>query len=138
MRTDGSRKILQNRIEETSILKSNSNNETQNEYGGLDGTNLLDDTQKYGEGFGSLPRKKRTVTEDQGRDAPPVTQLSSGAPTMDAPRSQRNSEVLTARNRPLNRCDIHPDQFLDVICKHPKCQKYVCLECVAFGNHSVS
>lgn len=137
MRTDGSRKILQNRNEETSILKSNNNNDALNEYGNLDGPNLLDDTQKFNESSSSQARKKRMGTEDSAREGPALGALAGGALGMDGARSQRNSEVLTARNRPLNRCDIHPDQFLDVICKHPKCQKYVCLECVAFGNHSV-
>lgn len=41
------------------------------------------------------------------------------------------------KKRSLRRCEFHPKQDLDIVCLNGKCQMYVCLECVAFGNHSV-
>ena len=40
--------------------------------------------------------------------------------------------------RSLRRCEFHPKQESDIVCLNGKCQMFVCLECVAFGNHSVN
>ena len=48
-----------------------------------------------------------------------------------------NRSLINESGKSQHRCNLHPDYFLDIVCKHQKCQKLICLECIAFGNHSV-
>lgn len=52
-------------------------------------------------------------------------------------KKSSKSNELNRSIKVLNYCELHPNQILDVICVDSKCRKFVCLECVAFGNHAV-
>lgn len=126
-RSDRSRKQLLTRNDETSIMNSSNKGDE------ADSPNLLEhqDSLRPSETLGPAGPARRLAADEQSRDA-----LPKGPRDPEANRSFRLSEQ-GIRARPLERCELHSDHFLDIICKNPKCQKYVCLECVAFGNHAV-
>jgi hypothetical protein len=143
LRSDGSRNRLFPKDNDPSLMKSISSGEGLTDFSHMESLIPRDDAIKPQETFGSHgfhSRKKVVSPEDNTRDLEVHTTSFSSAssgPGLDARRSHRTSEV-NSRSRQPTRCELHPDHILDIICKNPKCQKYVCLECVAFGNHSVT
>ena len=39
--------------------------------------------------------------------------------------------------QPRRKCEAHPDYEADIVCRNITCEKYVCYECIGFGDHSV-
>ena len=51
------------------------------------------------------------------------------------PAEMETSEAVPTENRVF--CETHPNRKLEIVCRDDLCQKMVCLECVAFGQHTV-
>lgn len=52
------------------------------------------------------------------------------------PAEMETSEAVPAEDKVY--CQNHPNRKLEIVCRDEHCQKLVCLECVAFGHHTVS
>ena len=52
-------------------------------------------------------------------------------------RKVSQSPVKSIKSKIFKKCEIHSQHLLEIICKNSACQKYVCYECVAFGDHKV-
>lgn len=143
LRTDTSRNRLLPKDNDPSLIKSISSGDGLTDFSHMESLIPRDESIKPLDTFGAqvFQSRKKAASPDENAQDPEghTTSFSSdhSAPGFDARRSHRTSEV-SSRSRQPARCELHPDHILDIICKNPKCQKYVCLECVAFGNHSVS
>lgn len=139
LKTEGSRKQLYGKSDE-SILSRGANNKDFT--GDPSKTSLklsrdpfLTTADTFGPNGTIRKINSNDLLADQGFESD-GTKNSRGIDTFDSGKNSRGGE-FNIKLRAPERCELHPEHFLDIICKHPKCQKYVCLECVAFGNHAV-
>lgn len=139
LRTEGSRKQLYGKSDDGISSRGTLNKDATSDPAKTSLKTSRDPFITTAETFGPNGAIRKINPEDLFADQgfePDNTKGSRGTENFDSVKNLRSGE-FNIKLRAPERCELHPEHFLDIICKHPKCQKYVCLECVAFGNHSV-
>lgn len=140
LRSESSNNRLPAKPDEPGFPRSLHSGDDLSDLGNLEILGPREDAMRPQDTFGFHSLNKPFIPDERDKEGDiQGTSFSShsSGPGFEPQRSHRSSQAVSSRGRTSARCELHPDHLLDIICKNPKCQKYVCLECVAFGNHSV-